>query len=159
MAIKQIVQVPSEFLKQKSIEIGKMDAGIVQLAKDLTDTMNKHRALGLSAVQIGVPMRMFAVSRDIGCPFSIFMNPVILMTSEETFMSEEGCLSIGNGIPKFKVRRAKKLVIQAVAVSKKNAFKVKLDIIAKAAVVFQHEFDHLEGKLLTDVGVPLLLSA
>lgn len=166
MSVKEIVQIPSPMLKNKSLEIERVDAGVVHVAEDLLDTLNKHKALGLSAVQIGVPIRMFAISRDLGCPWSIIMNPKILMTTEDTLWSNEGCLSIGKGIPRFRVRRAKKLIVQAVVVQKKkgkwgNAFKVQMDVFGKASIVFQHEYDHLEGKLITDaeVGVPMLLAA
>ena len=68
----------------------------IQLAYDLVESMRHHNGLGLSANQIGLPYRAFAMQ---AVPAIVCFNPKVIDESSEEIMLEEGCLSFpGLGI-------------------------------------------------------------
>ena len=62
----------------------------IEFSKDLVKIMRDSDGLGLSANQIGVPYRVFAMRAD---PNKVMFNPKIVNLSDETIILEEGCLS------------------------------------------------------------------
>ncbi|OGZ32721.1 MAG: peptide deformylase [Candidatus Portnoybacteria bacterium RBG_13_40_8] len=131
-------------LRKKTQTIDKIDEGILQLVKDMIETMNKNSGVGLSANQIGRNIRLFVVHPNLSKK-TVFINPKIYKASKKKIISEEGCLSVP-GVYK-KLQRAKSLKIEAVDENDKQ-FKLKAkDLLAR---VIQHELDHLNGILIID---------
>ena len=62
----------------------------IQLAYDLVESMRHHKGIGLSANQIGLPYRVFAME---AVPAIVCFNPKLIDESSEEIMLEEGCLS------------------------------------------------------------------
>src|SRR5215510_13021691 len=98
MAVRPVVIWPDERLRQPSVEITKVDASVRELYQDLVDSMYAENGLGIAALQLGDPRRMFIVEpklagRAAEDPPVAFLNPQIEWTSEEQQDSEEGCLS------------------------------------------------------------------
>jgi peptide deformylase len=113
----------------------------------MVDTIKKAKGLGLAAVQIGVPKRIFLVDLsavDLNETLRVYINPEIVETEGEVTY-EEGCLSFP-GIYQ-KVDRPAKVTIRATDLEG-NRFEQTADGIAARAIL--HEFDHLEGKLFID---------
>ena len=124
---------------------GKETAQLVALMRH---RMKEANGIGLSANQIGLDMRVFVASvpaADGAAKFYAMFNPRVEKTSGEKIIYEEGCLSIpgvyGN------VERPEKITI---AGQDKNGKEMKIKAWGLLARVFQHEMDHLEGKLFID---------
>jgi peptide deformylase len=125
------------------------------LYRDLVDTMYAHNGLGIAAIQIGDPTRMFLVDPVLaGLAESddpvAFINPAIVWTSEETEKSDEGCLSFpGIYVPVERPMRAR---VQAMGMDGQS-FEVEADGLYARCLL--HEHDHLTGQLLVDFVGPL----
>jgi len=134
----------NQILRKKTQLVGKIDEGILQLAKDMIETMKKNNGVGLAANQIGESIRVFVVNKDLSKK-QIFINPEISKISKKTEIMEEGCLSLPNVFAPMP--RAKSLKIKAID---ENGEQFKLKAKNLLARVIQHEMDHLNGKLITD---------
>jgi len=134
----------NSFLRKKSQSIRKIDEQILNLIKEMNDTMIKNNGLGLAACQIGKDIRIFVIHSDLS-EKCIFINPEIIKMSKKTETMEEGCLSLpGEFLP---TKRAKSLKIKALNENGKQ-FKLKAkDLLART---IQHEIDHLNGILICD---------
>ena len=111
------------------------------LAKTLIENMLHYDGVGLSANQIGIDERVFAMIRDIEYnDIIVCFNPRIIKRYDDNVWCEEGCLSFPDEI--INIQRPDRIVVKYEDEDKKD-HKIKLD--GFAARVFQHEFDHLEG--------------
>src|SRR6476469_2708827 len=98
MAVRSIVIWPDDRLRQVSVAIVTVDDTVRALYQDLVDSMYAENGLGIAALQLGDPRRMFIVEPKLaGRPESdppvAFINPEVIETSDEMQDSEEGCLS------------------------------------------------------------------
>ena len=111
------------------------------LSKTLIESMIHHNGLGLSANQIGISERAFAMVRDIEYnDIIVCFNPRIIKSYTEEVEMEEGCLSYPDLL--LKITRPKKIIVKYEDVDKK-IHKLKLDGLS--ARIFLHEYDHMEG--------------
>ncbi len=119
-----------------------------ELVKSMRETMKKADGVGLSANQIGLTYRMFVaqVHDSQGqMKFYAIFNPEILKQSKESEMIDEGCLSVPL---KFgPVERHYRVTLTGFDMRGK---KLKINAWGLLARVFQHEVDHLNGKLFVD---------
>ena len=129
-----------KILRQVSKEVSKVDPKIL---KDMEDTMKKHNGIGISAIQIGHPIRVFLA----GNPAQVFINPTILERSSYTKVDWEGCLSCPGA--HVRVRRSHSIKLKY---TNEEGTVVKRKFKGFDARVIQHEFDHLNGFLITDRG-------
>ena len=145
-------------LRKEAEEIPTDHPGLSQLIQDMYETMQKAEGVGLAAPQIGHSIRMFVIDLDVlsnDYPqykdyLHAFINPQIIEESEETEVMEEGCLSIP-GIHEA-VRRPRSIHVRYID---ENLQEHDEWIDGYAARVFQHEYDHLDGKLFIDHLSPL----
>ncbi len=144
-----LVFYPNALLKQKSHDVEVFDADIVQLVQSMGATMYLCGGVGLSAIQVGVPLRVivtdlrnFEQARQD--KFRVFINPVIL-SADTPVRLIEGCLSVPN--IRETVERANKVVVRA-----QHFTGVSFETVLEGwpARVFLHEYDHLEGQTLLD---------
>ncbi len=97
--------------------------------------------IGISANQIGIWERAFAMIRDLEHnEIIVCFNPRIIKSYNEEVEMEEGCLSYPDIF--LKVKRPDKIVVKYEDEDKKT-HKMKLEGLASR--VFQHEYDHMEG--------------
>lgn len=118
------------------------------LIKKMRVIMKSANGIGLSANQIGLEKRIFVaeVPDEQGrSKFYTVINPEIVKKSKEKLNLEEGCLSI----PKTygEVERSSKVILTGYNLQGK---KLKIKAWGLLARVFQHEVDHLDGKLFID---------
>lgn len=112
-----------------------------KLAVDLIETMRAHRGLGLSACQVGIPLRAFALRSE---PDAVLFNLRIVDVSEEVVALEEGCLSI----PGLFARVKRPSVIKCrFHLMDGDVRTMKFSGMTSRTI--QHELDHLDGKLFT----------
>lgn len=146
MLRKETAEIPTDYPK------------LQELIANMFETMQHADGVGLAAPQIGLPIRLFVVDLNAlsdDMPeykdfLHAYINPRIVEESEETEVMEEGCLSVP-GIHE-NVRRAKQ--IHATYLDEHLQPHDEW-IDGFAARVFQHEYDHLEGKLFIDHISPL----
>ncbi len=114
-----------------------------ELVKMMRREMEAANGIGLSANQIGLNMRVF-VARVERKFYAVF-NPEIVKISKDKIDMEEGCLSVPEN---FKpVSRPERITLSGYD---KNGKKLKINAWGLLARVFQHEVDHLNGKLFLD---------
>ena len=111
-----------------------------KLAEELVEAMYKYEGLGLSACQIGVDLKVFSMITD-NSPIVCF-NPRITHFSDETTYMREGCLSFP-GLW-FPVKRSYGVNVTFANEEGENMSGTFVQLTAK---VFQHEYDHMLGKL------------
>ncbi|MBI3621584.1 MAG: peptide deformylase [Nitrospirae bacterium] len=145
--IRPIVEFPEAVLRQPARPVERVDAEIDRLIEDMIETMYDAPGIGLAAPQIGVPLRLFVY--DIGHTDGArqpqaLINPVIL-ERRGAQSDDEGCLSV----PDYRVvvSRANWVKIQGMDRTRKV---VTLEGEGLLARLFQHETDHLNGRLLID---------
>ena len=111
------------------------------LSRVLIDNMIHHQGIGISANQIGIWERAFAMIRDLeNNEIIVCFNPRIVKSYSEEVEMEEGCLSYPELF--LKIKRPDKIVVKYEDEDKKT-HKMKLQGLASR--VFQHEYDHMEG--------------
>ena len=111
------------------------------LSRVLIDNMIHHEGIGISANQIGIWERAFAMVRDLeNNEVMVCFNPRIIKSYSEEVEMEEGCLSYPELF--LKIKRPDKIVVKYEDEDKKT-HKIKLQGLASR--VFQHEYDHMEG--------------
>lgn len=146
MAARDIVKFPNPVLRQQAKSIPKVDGGIKTLIDDMVSTMRTEHGLGLAANQVGVLQKILVY--DDGNGLGILINPKIISAEGEQ-SGVEGCLSVP-GL-QGEVRRALKVVVKGMDATGKT---VKIKAEGVLARIFQHEIDHLEGKLFIDRAEP-----
>lgn len=153
MAIRAIVTAPNPVLLTKTEEITNIDESIIDLARDLMNTLSNAKdpeGAGIAANQIGSTKRICVVKnfiskhdRDLTEDF-ILINPKIIYKSKEMDTDWEGCLSVPDKYGK--VARNLKIKLEAQTLDGNKIQLVAKDLFAR---VIQHEIDHLDGVLFT----------
>jgi len=141
----EIVQYPNDVLRQQCEKIEKNDKEVRkilgQMKKYVKNPLNG--ALGIALPQVGITKQGFIFRK--GRNVEIVINPKILKASEDCIAIEEGCLSIEGA--SGRVNRRREIIVSYRDFDwKLQEFTLKdLD-----SIVFQHEYDHLKGKLFID---------
>lgn len=113
------------------------------LLDEMTEIMYTRDGVGLAAPQVGISKRFFMY--DIGEKLNIIINPEIIEKSAEVAIAQEGCLSIPDVYDE--ISRAVKIVVKY---EDQNGTLHTEELVEYEARVFQHELDHLNGKLFID---------
>lgn len=164
--ILPIVAYGDPLLKKPSEEISADFPDLKTLIANMYDTMYNAKGVGLAAPQIGLNIRLFIVD---GAPFAdeegeepdpkaagiesfkkVFINPIIEEESGEHWLFQEGCLSI----PKIRENVSRKSDV-VITYYDENWNLHEESFNGYAARIIQHEYDHLEGILFTDLLNPL----
>jgi len=133
------VSTPFDFTKDRI----PMYKDLEKFERDMIGCMKSERGLGLSANQIGITKRFFAIgheSFDILKKPAIMWNPSIVRQSEEMVLDLEGCLSFVGVF--VQVLRPKKVTVKWQNI-KGETLMQHLDGLESKC--FQHELDHLNG--------------
>jgi len=119
-----------------------------ELSNIMFDTMFKYGGLGLSANQIGLPFNMFVFGGhphlEKGVKVTCF-NPMIVHKSEETVVMKEGCLTFPFIF--LSITRPKKVVAKF---EDEHGVLKEAHLDGMMSRVFQHEYDHMLGRLFTE---------
>lgn len=135
----------AEVLHQKSTPVEEFNDELKQLIINMFATMRTLGGVGIAAPQVGVFKRVLVIQLEEGKPL-ICVNPEIIGTvGDEMFEWEEGCLSV----PGY-FNNAKRPNIIAVQFYDDEGNEHSLELRGLYAFAFQHEYDHLEGKLFVD---------
>src|SRR5438477_7666946 len=141
----RIILYPDPRLKKVSKSVTAFDEKLRALVARMFELMREAKGVGLAAPQVGENVRLFVmnVTQEPGDD-RVYVNPVLSdLEGEEE--AEEGCLSLP-GIH-VNVNRGKQVRMRALNLEGQPIEEVASGFIAR---VWQHEFDHLNGTLLTD---------
>jgi peptide deformylase len=137
-------------LRRRAAEVREFGAPLRDEAEAMIDAMRRESGVGLAAPQVGLDKRLLVALKmrdadDNEADPVAMVNPEIVDRSRQTWVMEEGCLSIP-GI-RGEVTRAERVTVryrdldgQAGTVEAGGMF----------ARILQHEIDHLDGKLFID---------
>ena len=160
MTLRPIVTLPDPVLKRKAKPVTKFDKDLQTLIDDMIETMRDAPGVGLAAPQVDISEQLIVVeyseeeddedteeeAEAKPKKLYVMINPVIVKASEEKVVGVEGCLSIP-GI-QGDVER-----YEAIQVKGLNRFgkPQKIKVNGWMARIFQHEIDHLNGILFTEI--------
>ena len=151
--MKEIIKITDEnnnILNDRAeeIDIRKENALMREIILELKDTLRNHKeGVGLAAPQIGYNKRIFVI--NFSGDLRSFINPII--SEVKGFeLSKEGCLSIP-GKEFIRPRNNEITVLYQTPLGKIESRK----LVGKAAIIFQHEIDHLDGLLISDIGLEI----
>lgn len=144
MAAYEVRQFGDPVLRQVAAEVTNVDGRLVQLTQAMVPTMQEAGGLGLAAPQIGVQKRLFVYDLRDGEGVKVLINPVISEHRGE-WTYDEGCLSV-KGLS-WDIVRPKEIHITGFDLEGKE---INIEADELMARLFQHELDHLDGKLLID---------
>ena len=148
MALKEILTEPNEILRQKSLNVEKVDEDLQKLMDDMVETMYAAPGIGLAAIQVGVPKRVIVLDisrKDEKKSPMYFINPEIVNKSTNLLTYEEGCLSVPGQFAE--IDRPDKCHIKYIDYYGEPKL---LNAEGLLATCLQHEIDHLEGILFID---------
>lgn len=145
--IRPIVKYGERVLHAEAERVTTVTGELGDLVRDMIETMYAAPGVGLAAPQIGVPLRLFVVdvsggrSRD---GLMTFINPEFVERDGLQF-EEEGCLSV----PGFNatVARPARVAVRGLDLDGQERVVEGTGLLARA---FQHEMDHLEGRVFVD---------
>lgn len=146
-AALRIVVYPDPVLRAVARPVAEAEmAAAAAVADRMIALMHEARGVGLAAPQVGLPVRMFVANwtQEPGDDH-VFINPELREPSRRSASDEEGCLSLPE--LRVEVRRPTGIEIHALGADG-QPFALAAD--GFAARVWQHESDHLDGRLITD---------
>jgi peptide deformylase len=149
--ILRIVTYPDPILHKKAKPVERVTPDIARLMDDMTQTMYADSGVGLAAPQVGASLRVIVIDVGLELPTGTKKSNLVQLANPEILSAsgrvewEEGCLSV----PEFrlKVKRHAKIAVKGL-----DRHNRPVEMLAEGlfAVAFQHEIDHLDGKLLID---------
>lgn len=164
--ILPIIAYGDPLLKKPSQDIPRDYPDLDGLIQNMFETMYQAKGVGLAAPQVGLNLRLFIVD---GAPFAdeegdepdprakgidtfkqVFINPKIMEEFGEPWSFQEGCLSI----PKIRENVSRKESVVLSYYNERWEYKEET-FNGYAARIIQHEYDHIEGVLFTDLLNPL----
>jgi len=150
LAIRPIRFEGDPVLLQTAAAVDQFDEGLAALVRDMFETMYDAPGRGLAAPQVGVSRRLFVVDTDwkeADPTPMIFVNPKITARADEQAIGTEACLSIPD--KSFDVSRP---VWVDLAWQDLDAVWHQARFTGVQAICICHEFDHLNGLLITETG-------
>jgi len=143
MAILEIKEYDEPVLREKALPVKEITTEILNLIRDMAETMYTDSGVGLAAPQVGISKRIIIIDEDEE-GLIVLVNPEIIK-SEGEVIDEEGCLSIPDIYSD--VKRSSKVTVKALNENGDQIEITKEGLIARA---LQHEIDHLNGILFID---------
>lgn len=144
MSIYPIIIAPDKRLNQISRSVDKVDTSIKKIVQDMIDSMREVQGAGLAAIQIGIPKRILILDLVSYIPeeteLRILINPEITFFSEDTWKTEEGCLSVP--VKRVAVERPENITLDYLDIDGKKRTLQADNWLARG---IQHEMDHLNG--------------
>lgn len=141
----RILEFPDPRLRKKATPVEVVDDALRGLIDDMFETMYEAPGIGLAATQVDVHKRLLVadVSQEKTDPY-VLINPTLL-EKDGVIVTEEGCLSVPGYYEE--IERAEHI---RVSFLNRDGTEVEMETEGTLAVCFQHEIDHLDGKLFVD---------
>ncbi|WP_420637438.1 peptide deformylase [Candidatus Poriferisocius sp.] len=129
-------------LRRVADEVTDIDGEMAELCQQMFTAMYEAPGIGLAAPQVGVSQRFFVY--DFGDGPGVLANPEIAESDGE-WTYNEGCLSVPE--LSWEIVRPRRIHLRAVDL---DGNEVSIEAEDLQARLFQHELDHLDGKMLLD---------
>ena len=157
MTLLDIIHPDNPVLRKKAKRVTNFDKKFQTLIDNMVETMIEAPGVGLAAPQVAVSQRLLVARLqddekskeefgDLAGKLFVLVNPEIIKTSKETVEGVEGCLSIPGYLGT--VDRFEKITIESLD---RNGKAQRIKAEGWLARVFQHEIDHLDGRLYIDI--------
>jgi len=157
MPILKIIQPDNPVLRKKAHRVTSFDKKFQTLVDDMVETMLEAPGVGLAAPQVAVSQRLIVVrlpddeesQKEFGeqaGKLYVIANPEIIKASKEVVEGVEGCLSIPGYVGM--VDRHEKITLTGLD---RHGKPLRVKAAGWLARVFQHEVDHLDGRLYIDI--------
>lgn len=140
---------PDPILRRGSLLVKTPSSSLAGLGQEMLEVMRDLDGVGLAGVQIGLPMRLFVL--DAQGRVDIVVNPTIL-ERHEPYHPIEGCLSVPDAL--YTPRRHGRVRVRWQSVTGELYEEVLTGLLAE---IFEHEVDHLDGRLLYDLPQALVV--
>jgi peptide deformylase len=144
MALLNVISHPDPRLTRVSREIPGVDDVVRRILDDMAETMYYRIGIGLAAPQVGYDMRAFVVDLKDGRELRHFVNPEVVFADGATEW-REGCLSF----PGVRATVDRATIVRVRALDR-DGKPFELGAHGVLAAAIQHEYDHLDGVLMTD---------
>jgi peptide deformylase len=156
MTLLKIAHIGHPVLRQiaRNLSLDELKGERIQaFVDDLVETMHDANGAGLAANQVYEPVAICAIHVENNprypykpkIPLTILVNPELELCSEETFLNYEGCLSV----PNLRGEVARSVHIRVRGLDR-HGKPLEFEAKGLSAGTFQHELDHLQGKLFLD---------
>lgn len=167
LLMNDIIREGNQILRNKSVDVplplspehkelieNMIDYIFNSIDPELSEKYQLRPAVGLAAPQVGHNIKMLVIycyDENGKEHFYPMINPKVISYSEElTYLdSGEGCLSVDREVQGY-IHRHKRITVETYLYEEGNLVKVRIRFRGYLAVVFQHEFDHLNGVLFVD---------
>jgi peptide deformylase len=160
MAIRKIAQIGHPVLRQVARTVSREELitpAMQTFIDDLVETMRDADGAGLAAIQVYEPIQICAIEVRNNprypykpqIPLTILVNPVLTPVDDELFDNYEGCLSVPN--LRGMVKRNVHVQVQA---WDRHGNPIDEVVHGLKAGTYQHEVDHLHGKIFVDKADP-----
>ncbi len=157
MALRSIIQLDNPILRKRAIKVTNFGPEFQALVEDMIETMLDAPGVGLAAPQVAVIQRVIVVrlpddeeSRqeygDQAGVLYVVANPEIIKASRNMVDGVEACLSIPGWFGS--VDRHEEVIITG---QDRHGRPLRVKAKGWQARVFQHEIDHLDGRLYIDI--------
>ena len=141
-----IVFYPHPSLRVKAKDIEQVDDTVRAVAAKMLELMHEARGIGLAAPQVNLPWRLFVANvPDQTDGDRVYINPVLTDPQGPVEREEEGCLSLPD--IRGDITRPGGITITALDLEGREFTETADDLLARC---WQHETDHLDGKLIID---------
>ena len=141
----KIIKYPHKTLMQPSKDVEVFDSKLSGLIRNMKKTILKSKTgVGLSAVQVGYPIRLFIASLGLS-RLEVFINPIIINYSDLKLKEVESCLSVPGKL--IEIERPNTITISYYGVKQQ---KNEITLSGFDTRICLHEMDHLNGKLIID---------
>jgi peptide deformylase len=144
MPIRPVLTFPNSLLRKRAEPVKKIDNEIMNLIKDMKDTLTEASGVGLAANQVGVLKRVIVISNSPESDIIAYINPEITNRKGKRTVTE-GCLSF----PGYSG-----IVTRSISVSARymdeSGGRVKITADELLSQALEHEIDHLNGILFVD---------
>jgi peptide deformylase len=153
---RKVAAIGHPVLRERAREVTREELAGAQMQRfidDLVETMRDANGAGIAANQVYEPVRICVIEvadnprypYKPNWPLTILVNPAVTSLTDETFLNFEGCLSVPN--LRGQVPRSTRVRVRAWDRAGRD---VELEVKGLTAGTFQHEVDHLDGKLFVD---------
>lgn len=148
MALRKVIPYGDPLLRRQSSPIESIDNEVLELIRDMKDTVAEAGGVGLAAPQLGESRMLFLIDwshLEDGCDIIAYLNPEILESGGKMVSDDEGCLSFPQTVGE--VTRPDSIEVKYQTIDGSWVIETLSDFPAR---VFQHEYDHLLGVLFID---------
>jgi peptide deformylase len=152
MTLREIITLPHPTLYKKARKVTDFGPKFQTLIDDMVETMRAAPGVGLAAPQVNASLRLIVVEfgdeEDETVPPKLYtlINPEIARHSKETVVGTEGCLSVPNLVGD--VERYESITVKS---TNRQGKPMKVKAKGWLARIIQHEIDHLNGIVFTDL--------